>query len=268
MTTSPILRILRMAATEPIRRPRARALTLIEVLIALGIVLALSVVVLPLSSWAFSLRALESARDGMEAIILQSRAHARLSARAVEVRVVGNRLEARFFDPAIDFTDAPEERDSISAIESFDETGIDERTITDPWARRRLPMEVEAVSWEDYLLLREQADGLESAWMDPFQGQDDISMRIAVLLPDGGALVGEPIILLGPDGGALRINVDSWTGRPRIDVPPEEILDLPDEDEEEEEETPAPEERAEPEPRADDTGDLPADPVPSEETDS
>ncbi len=106
--------------------------------------------------------------------------------------------------------------------------------IPESWARRRLPSDVEAVSWEDYRVRAEAFDGLENTWADPFQESEDISMRLAVLLPDGGALVGDPIVLIGPDGAVLRINVDRWTGRPQIDVPPADLFDLPEDETEEE----------------------------------
>ena len=90
-----------MAPVDPIQRAHSRGLTLFEVLIALGIVLALSAVVLPVGVWALRLGSLESARDGVEAVMLQARASARLEGRPIQVHVRGSRIEARWFDATI-----------------------------------------------------------------------------------------------------------------------------------------------------------------------
>ena len=134
-----------MAAADSHARVHARGLTLIEILIAVGIVVALSAIVLPIASWSFRLRPLEGARDGIESVVLQARAHARIEGRAIEVRLLDGRLEARWFDATSEPTgddpygfggDTPEE-----GTGEFDE--FDDSMIPMTWARRVLPEEIE-----------------------------------------------------------------------------------------------------------------------------
>ena len=194
-----------MATGEDRRGPApARGLTLIEVLIALGIVLALTAIVLPTASWAMRMRVLEGARDGIESMILQARAHARLNGRSIEVLVTSDRFEARWFDPT---------GDSLAGEGSGDFRDAREWRIPAPWARRRLPREIVVQSWRTF---REQIDPLE----DHEDAEDPSKpIRLAILLPDGGALSGTTIVLLAENGDALRVEVDPWTARPLIEEP-------------------------------------------------
>ena len=167
---------------------------------------------------------------------------------------MGDRLEARWFDPTVEIAESEGTFDLMFDIDPIDATEIDEHSINEPWARRRLPQEVEALSWEDYRLLQADSDRFEPLGAGFIDEPGDVPLRIAVLLPDGGALMGEPIVLIGPEGGALRVVVDSWTGRPRIDIPPEEEPEVL-----EDEPSEAPTEEA---------SDLPSEPRTLEEPDS
>ena len=198
---------------------KQRGLTLIEVLIALGILLALTAVVLPTAAWALRMRALESARDGVEATLLQARAHARLNGRSVEVSVIGDRLEAKWFDP------------SSGGVESEGNTELtleDDLRIPVSWASRRMPAEIQVMSLREY---QENLDPLEESSANSYQPpgiavDTVLPMRLAVLLSDGGALSGTPVVLVGEDGEALLVKVDPWTGRPLIDKPPVEQREI------------------------------------------
>ena len=75
----------------------------------------------------------------------------------------------------------------------------------------------------------EGADGFDPPALDP------IPLRLAVLLPDGGALVLEPVVLLDAEGVGLLMEIDPWTGRPLFEpAPVEEIEEMPEEDDEDE----------------------------------
>lgn len=233
----------RMAAADSVTRVHARGLTLIEILIAVGIVVALSAIVLPIASWSFRLRPLEGARDGIESVVLQARAHARLEGRAIEVRLLDGRLESRWFDVASE----PVNDDPIGSgadivddeADRFDE--FDDSMIPMTWARRALPEEIEFLPLEEHMDRLESRDafGFESI-DDGIEGSDafDASfleptpLRLAVLLPDGGALVLEPVVLLDSEGAGLLLEIDPWTGRPLFEAAPvAEPDEVPDEDE-------------------------------------
>ncbi len=212
-----------MAAVDPVQRTRSRGLTLFEVLIALGIILALSAIVLPIASWSLRLGSLESARDGVEAVLLQSRASARLEGRAIEVLARDGRIEARWFDAAngLPETNAIETDDFTSLEATLEESeDADELLIGDPWARRRLPADITVLDLDDYRSRLEESDMFDDsvgdAMLDEFVSTGTSYLRLGVFLPDGGALVGQTMVLVGSDGTATQVSVDPWTARPVI----------------------------------------------------
>ena len=213
-----------MAPVDPIQRTRSRGLTLFEVLIALGIILALSAVVLPVGVWALRLGSLESARDGVEAVMLQARASARLEGRPIEVHVRGDRIEARWFDATSPNSGATaSDDDGFASLETAlaDSADIDQQRIPDPWARRRLPSGITVLDLEDYLeeleALDETASFTDASASTSFPRPSMVERRVGVFLPGGGALVGRTIVLVASDGSALQVAVDPWTARPLID---------------------------------------------------
>ncbi len=219
-----------MARVEPGHRSHARGLTLIEILVALGLLLALSALVLPVTSWAFRLGALESARDGVEAIILRSRAEARLDGRAIELGFVDGRFEARWFDPSTASLDEDIESDWLAAVE-VDATDLEEDfRILAPWARRPLVPGIAFVPLEEFLLERSSFEPFGVDEDEPPAFENDLDMptgflRIAVFLPDGGALIGDGFVLREEGSPPLLVEIDPWTARPIIAVLPPDTFD-------------------------------------------
>jgi len=220
-----------MPAAEACARTHPRGLTLIEILIAVGIVIALSAIVLPIASWSFRLRPLDSARDGVESVILQARAHARIEGRPVEVRLLGRRLEARWFDAGTASSSGSDDGRMIAGDDAFDsdlESSFDQR-IGMSWARRLLPEGIECRTLEEHRALLEDRDLLglegielpvdESPDFDPDALAPD-PLPLAVLLADGGALALDPVVLLDPAGAGLLVEIDPWTGRPLFEPAP------------------------------------------------
>ena len=256
MTTSPTSRPPRMPATDTVARQHPRGLTLIEILIAVGIVIALSAIALPIASWSFRLRPLDSARDGVESVVLQARALARIEGRPVEVRLTGRRLEARWFDArsaSFDGTDDARAADIAAPTEPEAEP-LDDRRIGMSWARRLLPEEIEGRTLEEHLLLIEDQDpfGLdipfeESTGFDPEALEPD-PLRIGVLLADGGALALDPVVLIDATGAGLLMEIDPWTGRPLFEPAPVATFEDLDQSEDE---TPEPERERSPSPQDD-----------------
>ena len=231
-----------MARAEPGHRFHRRGLTLIEILVALGLLLALSALVLPISSWAFRLGSLESARDGVEAIILRSRAEARLEGRAIELGFVDGRFEARWFDPSAVAPDEDFESEWLADVE-FDAADPEEDfRISASWSRRALAPGITFLFLDAYLLERDAFEPFDLADDEPPSFESDPYqptgfMRIAVFLPDGGALVGRPFVLREEGSPPMRVEIDPWSARPIIaELPPDSFDDALLEEEESEEE--------------------------------
>lgn len=216
-----------MVVVDPAPPARHRGLTLIEVLVALGLVLALAALVLPLTTWMSRLGGLESTRDDIEAILLQARATARFDGRPVEVRLEGDRLLARWFDPAAEIDTL-----TFEFPEGVEPPPLEEATwaaepdvLPEPWARRRLAPGIEATDLETHRA------ALENENIDPsFPAEDPLtpdeaapSHRLAVMLPDGGALVAPPLVFSDGEGAAFMLEVDPWTARPRLGPVPVEV---------------------------------------------
>lgn len=212
----------RTATAEPARTSRrTHGLTLFEVLVVIAIIVALTAIVLPTAAWALSMRSLELARDGLDATFLHARAEARLTGRSIEITLDGDLIHAAWFAPEQDAVD-PSLEDGFT-----EDLGA---VIPASWSRRRLPRGVSVVTWREY------RDGsfddpaftrpaqLESG--DPaFSGMLQQSIRLAVLLPDGGALTGVPMVLLSEDDDALVMKVDPWSGRLVFEAVPEDPLE-------------------------------------------
>ena len=240
--TSPTSRPPRMARAEPDHRSRHLGLTLIEIMVALAILLSLSVLVLPITSWAFRLGAIESTRDGVEAIILRSRAEARLEGRPVELGFIDGLLEARWFDPEVGSFEEGDGSDWLQAITDQEDDPDESMRIPGTWPRRRLAPGVQLIPLRDYLETRGPSDpfGVDATppIVDPAVGTDSYR-RLAILLPDGGALVGDAFVLVEPDGDATPqlLSIDPWSARPRVGDLPSEWIDEPFVEEREDTET-------------------------------
>ena len=203
-----------MAPGDPKTRSfsKRHGLTLIEVLIALGLVLALTALVLPTASWVLRMGALDSARDGVEATLLQARAQAKITGRSIAVKLVDDRIVAEWFAP----DDSVADQSDSSVLQT--EGG---QLIEGSWAQRRIPQGIEVLALATY---REKMDALNSPLGNTDEDSDqplDSSpgMRVAVFLPDGGALVGTPVVLVGERGDALLLSIDPWTGRAHFEAP-------------------------------------------------
>ena len=76
----------------------SRGLTLIEILVALGIVVALAALVLPTLSWMSRFRPLDTASEDVRALYLRARAHAAVNGRPVQITLSRFDLEADWFE--------------------------------------------------------------------------------------------------------------------------------------------------------------------------
>ncbi len=190
---------------------KRRALTLIELLLAIGLLLVLGGIVLPAVLTGLRERAFESTAEIIRNQLLLARAHSQATRRPVEVLYVDRpprsaRVGARYFPVQNAETRADDQQQPVDLV------------IVEGWADRGLP------------------DGLRLTDPQGDQSEDDEPrvLRLAVYMPDGSALLARPVWILDDHGRRGRLQVNPWTGLPsfeRIFGGDESALDEPPDDE-------------------------------------
>ncbi len=191
-----------------------RGVTLIELLLAIGLLLALSAITLPAILTSFKERAFESSAEIVRNQLLLARAHAQATGKPVEVRYDADppRVAGRYFEIALEDA-VPEGEDPQDTL-----------AISENWADRAL------------------ADGVRIADRPPDQ-EDDVlagvegpteTIRLVVFMPDGSALLGRPVWVHDDHDRLAKISVNPWTGLPAVErdvgeTEPPEDEDRPDE---------------------------------------
>jgi prepilin-type N-terminal cleavage/methylation domain-containing protein len=214
-----------------------RAFTLLELLVALAILLTIAGITLPSMVRILAEREFESAGDVVVNHLLLARSHAQTSGEMVEVRFVADppHLEARRFDPRVSDDEsqvmfpARDEARVMPTLTRLDRSYDDEesaRLIARGWAQRAMPGDVritrtqperddlrypDAYADEAYVpFLAEMEDAYAAA-----PGVEDdvpVFIRLAVFLPDGSALLADPVWLVDEDDRAAKLTVNPWTG--------------------------------------------------------
>lgn len=192
---------------------RHRGFSLVEILIVIGIVIAMAAVALPWSLGWLGSRELDDAGDRIAMQMLMARAAAREEGRAVEVVASdtdGQRsIEARW----IDFSTS-DDSEVISRGDLWTRDGLPQSSIDAEWASYSLPngMSLAVDAANDDESVDEQAEGNTAAAADgALAGQ-----TLALFLPDGTVLMA-PVFLLRTDAGIARaMRVDRATGRARV----------------------------------------------------
>ncbi|UCD76493.1 MAG: prepilin-type N-terminal cleavage/methylation domain-containing protein [Phycisphaerales bacterium] len=221
-----------------------RGFTLLELLIAIALLLALGALSLPAIMGQLDERRFESAVELTTSHLLLARAHAQATGRTVEVlyRFPPARLEARIFQPGEmsegDPSDWPS-NEGIAGDEEGEETGYyslewDEEQNTaglihEGWALRALPAGIRLSSAPPdgaEGLLAEWSEFEEESWGEGFsppvepmpaeEDDDPVTIRLAVFLPDGSALICEPAWLWDRNDHLERLTVNPWSGLPQI----------------------------------------------------
>ena len=207
-----------------------RGLTLLELLIAIGLVVALGALVFPTMMGRQRQRTFDSTIQIIRDQLLLARAHAQATGEPVEVMYYSEapHVEARMFRPeraASRFGDA----DGSAAMLDFSEEPDEDLLIPEGWAYRHLA--------EGVQITRTPPQEIEDGYDDSFGSFDDDLgayfddasaslvqdqppriIRLAVFLPDGSALLGEGVWVVDNDGRARRIEVNPWTGLPIFDA--------------------------------------------------
>lgn len=184
-----------------------RSLTILELLIALALVLAMAAIVAPSLLESLDERAFEAAADETNEQLLMARAHAQQTGKPVEVtyHAEKSQVQARVFAPG-------ESDDSSHATSSL--------TVEEPWAVRFLGPGVRIMARSPY-----QPDSSEhpadqqvplddedfESLADLGKGQD---VRLAVFMPDGTALMADRVWLNDSKGRLGVFTINQWSGLP------------------------------------------------------
>ena len=227
-----------------------RGFTLLELLIAIALLLALAALSVPAIMSQLDDRRFESAVELTTSQLLLARSHAQSTGQTIEVlyRSSPARLEARIFRPGemgkgdistefeADDLAAVGEGEEASGFQSlaWDEEAEPNGLIFEGWALLALPEGIQISdsppdSADDLLISTADFEG--ESWGEGFsppvapsdwEQDEPVTIRLAVFLPDGSALICEPAWLW--DGGRRqgRLSINPWSGLPDF-----EILDRP-----------------------------------------
>jgi type II secretory pathway pseudopilin PulG len=225
-----------------------RGVTLLELLLAIALLLAVGGLVLPAMFDRLTERAFESSAEIVRSQLLLARAHAQTTGEPIEVLFEGDppRVAARRFDAALaaldpraGAADAPGPRGSddepLEVLSMDDGEAPDALRIREPWADRLL---ADGVWIADRGGISDgEPAGLEvEAGPDAAGGvfdQDDAprTIRLALFMPDGSAVLAEPVWVRDDHGRRGKLTVNQWTGLPSF----ERVMESPQEPEEEQE---------------------------------
>ena len=205
-----------------------RGLTLLELLLTIGLLLAMAALALPTVLKGFGERAFESSSEVARHQLLLGRAHAQAAGQPVEVTYYSppSRIEARLFRAGLrGFDQRQYRRAARSADDGLndellfgDEKSDPEALIPEGWASRHLANGVWITDRPP-----SRASGFDEGELAAVEGdrqpRDGLSeprrrIRLAVFLPDGSALLGEPAWIGDADGRLGKIQVNPWTGLP------------------------------------------------------
>lgn len=197
MRTSATWTRARRAAADASAR---RGLSLLEVLVAVAIVVALAGIALPWVASRVESRLLPESASRLSAFLMLARAEAMSSGRLVAVRLehdaAGSRLVAEHLDPSrIDFSGSRrEEEDELGALAiavGEEEDAATSTAITAGWSRLDLDPSltlrpVSSAPRAEFEEAGEEEDPLEA--IEPAE-EEEVPSMLAIYLPDGGNLL-------------------------------------------------------------------------------
>ena len=170
-------------------------LTLIELLLAIGLALVLSGIVLPAVFKGLRERTFESAVEVVRNQLLLARAHAQITRRPVEVMYDDRpprlaRVWARYF--LVDQEHGLE----LQKETDPDQEALSEQAIVEGWADRGI------------------AQGLRITDRSAPDDDEPRLLRLAVYMPDGSALLNRTVWFSDDHGRRGKLQVNPWTGLP------------------------------------------------------
>jgi hypothetical protein len=199
-----------------------RALTLLELLLALSLLLALGALVLPVAVQSLGERAFESNTEIIRDQLLLACAHAGAANRPVEVFYDPDppRIEARYFQVDVAQDRSPKYRraprgavqarwdtvDAGPARELEPELASDTADpIVESWAENPLPAGFSLTGQPP------GPAGAPAATAAPRDTQPR-PMRLAIFMPDGSALLCRPVWIGDEHGRQAKLTINPWTG--------------------------------------------------------
>ena len=206
------------------RRTRRTGFSMIELLVGIGIVLAVAAIAVPWTMGWLGRRELDNAEDGLTMQMMMARAAAREEGRPVEVVAefdgTQSRINARWMLGAGGESarrSSRRDRSEFSLDDSPSEFSLDgspsDGSIDASWASMQPPRGVRIA------LGLERADSAEEVAVPEDARADDAvaanGQTLAIFLPDGTVFFA-PIFMLRTDAGSLRaMKVDRATGVPQ-----------------------------------------------------
>ncbi len=176
-----------------------RGFSLIEVLIVVGVVVALGAVVsASLLGWGADARFEEASRRVESAFVI-ARADALRESRALAVVARPDRV-------------------GVALVREPFEAGGAGASGAGARPARRLVTLPDGVRVSDRLESTQEGAGTAASANPAVREGAGESVRLCVMLPDGGAWASAPVYLLGPDDRAAKVGVSRWTGAARIEV--------------------------------------------------
>lgn len=206
------------------RARRLAGLSLLELLVVMGLLLALLAIAVPFTLRSIEERELSATEENFASELLKARVQAQESGRPVEVVVLDepSRIVLRYFDPKA-WEDLASESSRRPRGETSARPGTSDRRggrgVRDTWWEESpIASSVRVASAPTFDSTDAAAEtGLPSA---P-EAEEDASprggpMRVAVFMPDGSILFAASLILMHENGLRSRVSVDPWTGQPAI----------------------------------------------------
>ena len=195
-----------------------RGLTLLELLLVIGVLLALGAIVMASVMSGLDGRAFSITADTIHNQLLLARSHAQQTRTPVVIRYRGNppRLEASLLivGSRTEGGRGPEDG-TLWEPTTGDLEPRAAGLIAEGWARLDLPDGV-WIARETAEMGDPAVDG-EPLFGDLEPRRDAAPMEMAVFLPDGSALVGERFVVGDRAGRRVRLTVNPWTGLPAFE---------------------------------------------------
>ena len=221
--------LLTMTLVTSRRQTERVGFTLLELMLTLGLVLAIAAVAIPFSYREFIKQESVVARDRLVMQASQARAAARRSGIPYRMMVDVSGREVRVY--AVDPRN-PGSIDSGGVLIDQEGGDSDVQVLPESWQRTLLPQEMRIVSegLNESDVLDEDTDfePLESFGTADDEFLDDAwdqPAHIATFMPDGTVLIGESVVLEG--SSLYRLSFNRWSGAILL----EEMADVAAEDE-------------------------------------
>lgn len=186
-------------------------MTLLELLIVIGLLLALLAFAMPITMRSLEARELESTEENIASELIKARVKAQESGRPVEVVVLDSpsRVVIRYFREDESGGRFSDDARTLSASDS-----ASTRTIVDPvrdawWEESELHPSISVATVPT-------ADEVAATEPNDEKTAPGGAVRLAVYLPDGTTLFATSLLLMHQNGLRSSVSVDPWTGQPAI----------------------------------------------------